>query len=133
MADQQRAKDIMAQLAEGHTGALFDAMAEDITWRVMGVDRWSRTFEGKQAVVNTLFGGAPVTPGPSSRVVVHAIHGDGDAVVVEYSARNELPDGRLYENNYCWVFRFRDGLIREVREYIDTLHATETFSQRSTP
>jgi ketosteroid isomerase-like protein len=30
--------------------------------------------------------------------------------------------------NYCWVLTFRDGLIREVREYMDTQLVTETFS-----
>ena len=51
----------------------------------------------------------------------------GDFVVVEHSGRNELSDGRRYDNNYCWVFRFQDGLIQEVREYMDTQLVTETF------
>lgn len=85
-------------------------MAEDVKWRWMGVSQWSRTFEGKQTVVDTLFGGLTDSLGPSSRVIVHGIHGDGDVVVVEHSGRNELPDGRHYDNNYCWVFQFQGGL-----------------------
>ena len=50
-----------------------------------------------------------------------------DFVVIEHSGRNELADGRRYNNNYCWVFRFQDGLIQEVREYMDTQLVTETF------
>ena len=38
-----------------------------------------------------------------------------------------MPDGRQYDNNYCWVFRLQDGLIQDVREYMDTLLVTETF------
>ena len=48
-------------------------------------------------------------------------------MVVEHSGRNELPDGRRYDNNYCWVLRFKDGSIHEVREYMDTQLVTETF------
>jgi len=77
--------------------------------------------------MDTLFGGQRETLSPSSIVDVHFIHGDGDFVVVEHSGRNELPDGRRYDNNYCWVFRFENGLIQDVREYMDTLLVTETF------
>ncbi|MGI8433636.1 MAG: nuclear transport factor 2 family protein [Nocardioidaceae bacterium] len=91
------------------------------------VGQWSRTFEGKQSVVANLFGGAEETLSPSSSVEVHFIHADGDFVLVEHSGRNELPDGRRYDNNYCWVFRFKDELIHEVREYMDTQLVAETF------
>jgi uncharacterized protein len=85
------------------------------------------------SVADTLFGGAPDMPSPSSTVVVRAIHADGDVVVVEHSGRNELPDGRRYDNNYCWVFRFRNGLIQEVREHMDTQLVTETFGPDQPP
>ena len=120
-------RDIMSSMSQGRVGPLFDAMAEDVSWRWMGVSQWSRTFEGKQLVAGTLFGGARETLSPSSSVEVHGIHGDGDFVVIEHPGRNELADGRRYDNNYCRVFRFRDGLIQEVREYMDTQLVTETF------
>jgi ketosteroid isomerase-like protein len=53
---------------------------------------------------------------------------DGDDVVVEHTGRNTTPDGRQYNNNYCWIFHFRDGFILEVREYMDTELVTETFT-----
>jgi hypothetical protein len=49
------------------------------------------------------FGGAAETLSPSSSVEVRCIHSDGDCVVVEHSGRNEMPDDRRYDNNYCWV------------------------------
>ena len=58
---------------------------------------------------------------------------DGDFVIVEHSGRNKLPDGRRYDNNYCWVFRFQNGLIQEVREYMDTQLVTETFGEEAVP
>ncbi|WP_322936701.1 nuclear transport factor 2 family protein [Nocardioides bizhenqiangii] len=127
MDHKQRVLEAMGAMAEGRVAPLLEAMAEDVTWRWMGVDQWSRTFEGKQIVVDTLFGGATETLGPSSSVEVRHVHADGDCVVVEHSGRNELPDGRRYDNNYCWVLRFQDGLIQEVREYMDTQLVTETF------
>ena len=108
---------------------LFDAMAEDVTWRWMGVSQWSKTFEGKRKVLDELFGGVDATLSDSSSGQVHEIIAGGDHVVVEHAGRSETPDGRQYNNNYCWVFAFRDGLIREVREYMDTQLVTETFAK----
>jgi hypothetical protein len=107
-------------MSEGRVRPLFDAMADDVTWRWMGTTQWSRTFTGKQAVIDTLFSGQSDDLDPASSVEVLGIHGDGDIVVVEHSGRNQLPDGRRYDNNYCWVFEFREGEIKRVREYMDT-------------
>jgi ketosteroid isomerase-like protein len=124
---KMRVQELMDAMSQGRIGPLLDAMAEDVTWRWMGVSQWSRTFEGKQKVVAKLFAGATDTLDPSASVDVRCIHGDGDCVVVEHSGRNELPDGRRYDNNYCWVFQFAEGSIQEVREYMDTQLVTETF------
>ena len=115
----------MHAMSQGRVAPLLALLAEDVRWRWMGVGQWSRTLEGKQVVVDTLFGGGELPP--SSRVEVAHLHADGDCVVVEHSGRNVLPDGRRYDNNYCWVLRFEDDLVHEVREYMDTLLVTETF------
>ncbi len=132
MDNLQRVRQLMGAMSQGRVGPLFEAMAEDVTWRWMGVSQWSRTFEGKQTVVDKLFGGAAEQLSPSSSVEVHHIHADGDCVVVEHSGRNALSDGRRYDNNYCWVFRFQGGSIQEVREYLDTQLVTETFGADNT-
>ena len=132
MDHRQRVQDVMGAMAQGRVGPLLEAMAEDVTWRWMGVHQWSRSFEGKQTVMDTLFAGATDALDPSSSVEVLGIHADGDVVVVEHSGRNELPDGRRYDNNYCWVLRFQGELIHEVREYMDTQLVTETFGPDGT-
>jgi uncharacterized protein (TIGR02246 family) len=45
---------------------------------------------------------------------------DGDRVVVEETMTATLANGNAYRNDYCFVFELRDGLIRRVREYMDT-------------
>jgi uncharacterized protein len=133
VTSKRRVSDIMSAMSEGRVRPLFDAMAEDVTWRWMGVKQWTRSFNGKQTVVGTLFGGNAEALSPSSSVEVHCIHADGDFVIVEHSGRNKLADGRRYDNNYCWVFRFQNGLIQEVREYMDTQLVTETCGEEAVP
>ncbi|MDQ2897673.1 MAG: nuclear transport factor 2 family protein [Actinomycetota bacterium] len=124
---KQLVRDVMSAMSRGRIRPLFDAMADDVTWRWMGFNQWSRTFEGKQTIIDKLFGGAAETLSPASSIEVHDIHADGDFVVVEHSGRNVTSDGRRYDNNYCWIFRFQEELIHEVREYMDTQLVTETF------
>ena len=131
MDHKQRVSRVMDAMSQGQVAPLFAAMAEDVTWRWMGVNQWSQTFEGKQLVVDKLFAGAAETLPSSSSVKVHRIHADGDHVIVEHTGHNELPDGRRYDNNYCWILRFEDGLIQEVREYMDTQLVTDTFGDGS--
>ena len=127
MDHKQCVLDIMGAMSTGWVAPLFAAMAEDVTWRWMGVGQWSKTFEGKQTVVDTLFGGTTDRLPSASSTELRGVHADGDCVVVEHAGRNELPDGRRYDNNYCWVIRFQGGQIQEVREYMDTELVTETF------
>ena len=117
----------MDALARAERQPLFDAMADDVSWRWMGLRSWSKTVEGKQQVVSELLDGVEETI-TSFSVQVHHILADGEHVVVEHTGHNTTPDGRRYDNNYCWVLNIRDGLIREVREYMDTQLVTEIFA-----
>jgi ketosteroid isomerase-like protein len=125
--NKQRMREILTAMAGGSLAPLFDAMADDVRWRWMGTDQWSRTFEGKAAVVGGLFGAVQETLTPPFSVTVNAIVAEGDTVVVEHTGRNTTRDGRRYDNNYCRVCRFEGGRLREVREYMDTQLVTETF------
>ena len=132
MDSKQLIAGVMDALAKGDRHPLFDAMAEDVSWRWMGVKDWSRTFEGKDQVINGLFGGVDDSLDASdSTTNVRGIYGDGDVVVVEHSGENRTPDGRTYNNNYCWVIGMRGDKIHEVREYLDTLLVEQTFNAGS--
>jgi len=48
---------------------------------------------------------------------------DNDRVMLEAHGSGPLADGRIYANHYIFTFRFRDGLISEVAEYLDTAYA----------
>jgi uncharacterized protein len=125
--NKQRMQTIMAAMSEGNLQPLFDAMAPNMTWQWMGTAEWSHTFEGKDAVVGELFGSVAETVSPDFTVVVHRMFADGDFVIVEHSGRNTTPDGKPYNNNYCWVCRFADGALVEIHEYMDTRLVSETF------
>jgi uncharacterized protein len=53
-------------------------------------------------------------------VEFRGVYGEGDIVIVEHRMRATLANGNAYDNDYCFVFEVEDGLIRRVREYMDT-------------
>ena len=48
---------------------------------------------------------------------------ENDRVALEAHGHGRLGDGRIYANHYIFTFRFRDGWICEVAEYLDTAYA----------
>ncbi len=53
-------------------------------------------------------------------VDLRGVFADGGTVVVEMRLGATLAHGGAYDNEYCFVFELRDGLIWRVREYMDT-------------
>lgn len=45
---------------------------------------------------------------------------EGDTVVAEHRLSGDLPNGRRYVNDYCFVFEVREGRVWRIREYMDT-------------
>ncbi len=50
---------------------------------------------------------------------------EGDRVVVEFVGNGVLFNGQPYGNEYCMVFKMRDGKICQVNEYFCTLLAEQ--------
>ena len=102
--------------------ALFIAtLAEDATWTVTGQYSWSRTFKGKEAIMNDLHGHVRTRLVDRTRTLAHRFVADGDYVVVEAKGDNLTKEGVRYDNDYCLVFRLEGGRIKEIREYCDSV------------
>lgn len=54
---------------------------------------------------------------------------EGDSVVEEWETFFHGADGTLYSNQYCWIKRFENGKVVQVREYLDSHHAYVVLGQ----
>ena len=97
------------------------SLADDAQWVVTGQYSWSRTFTGRQSILNDLHGHVRSLLVERARTVAHRFIADGDYVVVEAKGNNLTKTGVRYDNDYCLVFRLEDGKIREIREYCDSV------------
>ncbi|HXD30349.1 MAG TPA: nuclear transport factor 2 family protein [Pyrinomonadaceae bacterium] len=120
-------KSICDELARGNSRPFIDSMADDFCWTVTGTTKWSRTYEGKQAVLSELLGPLVEQLATKYTNVADRLIAEDDYVVVECRGSVMTKSGKPYNNTYCWVCRFSDGKLRQLTEYMDTELVARTF------
>jgi uncharacterized protein len=119
-ANKRLMEEIFAGIASGNSRLFVESLADDVILRVTGQYSWSRTFEGKEAVLRDLYGYVRSLVERGSRTVAHSFIADGDYVVVEAKGDMVTKGGVRYDNDYCLVYRLANGKIVEMREYCDS-------------
>ena len=119
-SSRARLEHVFAQTAKGDGRPFLDAFAEDASWTVTGTTGWSKTYRGKTAILSDLIAPLRRVLAPPLKTHARRIIDAGDIVVVEARGENVTRDGKPYENNYCYVFEFRDGQVAALTEYADT-------------
>ncbi|HTU30447.1 MAG TPA: SgcJ/EcaC family oxidoreductase [Solirubrobacteraceae bacterium] len=107
--------------------ALEELFAADATWTLAaGNLPIAGTWRGREAVLNDFLAVAlsRYQPGSIELEVTRTI-AEGDQVVMQWTSRARTHSGQPYENECIGVFTIRDGRIRAVREYMDTLYARD--------
>ena len=111
---------IFTELSKGNSKPFVESMDDDFRWIVTGNTRWSKTYEGKQAVITELFGTLRSKIADNIRTTAHRFIAEDDLVVVEARGNNTTRSGKSYNNAYCFIFRIAGGKLKEVTEYLDT-------------
>jgi ketosteroid isomerase-like protein len=118
-----------AELSKGNGDAFLGALADDIRFTIIGTSKYSGTFKGKQELISKLLaplnaqveGGMAITP--------DNLIAEGDFVVMQARGKALSKNGQRYDNTYCHVFRFANGKVQEVTEYLDTELITTAFGK----
>jgi hypothetical protein len=69
------------------------------------------------------------------RFTVNGMVAEGEKVAVEAESRGLHASGRIYTNQYHFLFEFRDGMLVMLKEYMDTERVTDVLcgGQRPAP
>lgn len=97
-------------------------LAEDAEWYPPRSVR-NRPYRGRDRIATGLTGGNTGTVldvASIERTVLDMIVESDRAVVRQRMTARRL-DGAEYENDYCWIYACRDGLVTTLTEYGDTL------------
>lgn len=118
--NKQLLQNVFAETAKGNGRPFVQALADEVSWTIIGSTAWSKTYRGKQAVLDELLGPLNAQLADGNRITAHRLIAEDDCVVVEARGHNLTKAGDPYQNSYCWIFRLVDGQVVELTEYADT-------------
>jgi ketosteroid isomerase-like protein len=113
-------KNLFANLEHGKSDAFFAYVADDVNWTVMGTHPLAGNYKTKSSFLAHTFArlNKILKEGVVLRVTNVLI--DGDSAAVEMESLSTALNGKPFDNRYCWIVRFSDGTIVEVRAYLDS-------------
>jgi len=124
-----RVRNIFKGLENGDGAAFFEQVADDVDWTVMGTHPLAGQYASKQAFIAGTFAKlAQVLPQGAQLHVENVIVQD-DQAVVELHSLATAKNGMRFDNRYCWVVYFRDGVIVRVRAYLDSAMVARLFQE----
>jgi ketosteroid isomerase-like protein len=103
----------------------FEGFAPDFTIRMIGSTPLSNVMRGPEGVAANM---RPFRERMAElKVIVDDVICEGDRCVKIAHSEGRMADGRPYRNEYATVFRFENGVIVDVVEYLDTALIESVF------
>lgn len=108
------------RVSKGDGPGAMELFDPEVSYTLQGTTPVSGTYSGLQSVVDDFL--VPWRKQIDGEIVldVSEVITQGDRVVVLCRGRAKTVFGHDYDNEYCFVFRVRDGRITHVNEFLDT-------------
>ena len=98
----------------------YDKVADDVIWTVMGTHPLAGTYHSKtDFIVKTFVRLNKILKDGLILKVTNIIVQD-ETAAVELKSLSTALNGKPFNNTYCWVCRFENNVIVEVRAYVDS-------------
>jgi ketosteroid isomerase-like protein len=130
-ANKRVVLNFFAQFSAGKLDAALALMADTATWWVAGKpETFALAGTKTKAQFAELLQGLGTAMPKGLHVTPKGFTAEDDRVAVEAESYGETAGGKIYNNQYHFLFEVRDSKIQAVREYLDTLHAKEVLVDR---
>jgi uncharacterized protein len=116
-------------LSTGKASTFFDNVADDVHWTVMGTHPLAGVYKSKKDFLKNTF--ERLDKVLKEGVILKVDHAlvSGDTAVVEMNQTSTALNGKAFPNTYCWVVRFVDDMITEVRAYVDSFLVKQVIDE----
>ena len=122
-------REIFKGLENGDGAAFFEHVADNVDWIVEGTHPLAGHYLSKKAFLEGTFAKlSQVLPNGAQLHVEDLLVKDNEAVVELHSLAT-AKNGLRFDNRYCWVVYFRDGVIVRVRAYLDSAMVARLFQE----
>ena len=127
--DSQRVREIFSGLRSGDGAAFFSHVADDVDWTVEGTHPLAGRYRSKASFRDHTFAKLAMVLPRGVELEITNVLVSGDWAVVELHSMATAKNGLRFDNRYCWVTRFADGVIVEVRAYLDSAMVQRLFDE----
>ena len=122
-------REIFKNLESGDGKGFFDHVLDGVDWIVEGTHPLAGHYHSKaEFLAHTFEKLAKVLPQGAQLFVEHVLV-SGDWAVVELRSDATAKNGLRFDNRYCWICRFVNGKIVEVRAYLDSALVADLFEE----
>jgi len=124
-------RQIFSYLESGSGDQFFEHVADNVDWTVQGTHPLAGHYTSKQDFISHTFARLnKILPG-GTQLQVQNILIDENWVVVELQSLATAKNGMRFNNHYCWVMRFEDKTIVEVRAYLDSALVKQVIDENN--
>ena len=124
-----RVREIFKGLENGDGAAFFEQVVDDVDWTVMGTHPLAGHYRSKKDFIAGTFAKLSLVLPRGARLQVEHLLVKDDQAVVELHSLATAKNGMRFDNRYCWVVYFQDGLIVRVRAYLDSAMVARLFDE----
>jgi ketosteroid isomerase-like protein len=122
-------RELFKGLANGDGAAFFQHVADNVDWTVMGTHPLAGHYLSKKAFIEGTFAKLGQVLPNGAQLHTENVIVEGDQAVVELHSLATARNGMRFDNRYCWVVYFQDGLIVRVRAYLDSTMVARLFEE----
>jgi uncharacterized protein len=129
--NKRLAKELVAAMNRADTQWFLDNYADDVLVWTMGNTLISGKYNKDQVAgfADSIFDAFP----NGIKFTIHGMVAEGDTVAMETESIGEHVSGKLYNNFYHMLVKFRDGKITLLKEYLDTELVTDVLGGGQRP
>jgi ketosteroid isomerase-like protein len=122
-------REIFKGLEHGDGTAFFAHVADDVDWTVMGTHPLAGHYRSKADFIAHTFAKLGKVLLQGAQLHVEHLMVAGDQAAVELRSMATAKNGLRFDNRYCWVVHFKEGLIVRVRAYLDSALVSRLFEE----
>ena len=122
-------RELFKGLENGDGSAFFQHVADNVDWTVMGTHPLAGHYLSKKAFIEGTFAKLGQVLPNGAQLHTENVIVEGDQAVVELHSLATARNGMRFDNRYCWVVYFQNGLIVRVRAYLDSTMVARLFEE----
>jgi uncharacterized protein len=129
MITEDYVRKIFSGLEQGDGASFFEHVDDKVDWIVEGTHPLAGHYKSKADFLAGTFAKLAKVLPHGTQLVVESLIVKDDQAVVELHSLATAKNGLRFDNRYCWVCRFVNRTIVEVRAYLDSALVARLFAE----